>query len=134
MLWRGCPHAVRPLIGTRCRSSPPLEPPLVARRHHRPLSQARLPAAGPGATSPAIIFPLPPGGPFLASQNNRRLRPSAVLRPQAVPRVRPPAGHRAIEADWRPRESTEIVTMATIGTFIEKDGRLTGKMSAVPNV
>jgi Protein of unknown function (DUF736) len=42
-----------------------------------------LPAAGPGATLPAIIFPWP--RPFLASQNNRRLRPSAPLRPQGCP-------------------------------------------------
>ena len=46
-----------------CRSSPwTHQSPFIARRHHRPLSQARLPAAGPGATSPAIIFPWPQGG------------------------------------------------------------------------
>jgi len=53
-------------------------------------------------------FPLAARRPFLARQNNRRLRPSAVLRPQAVHRARLPASHRAIEADWRPETARRL--------------------------
>ena len=58
------------------------------------------------------------------------LRSSAKMRPQAVHRARPPAGHGAIEADWRP-DRAEIATVVTIGTFTRKDGRISGTIQTL---
>ena len=58
------------------RSSPRLHrSPFIAPRHHRPLSQARLPAAGPGATLPAIITP---GGGLRAHLVPRQVTPGLI--------------------------------------------------------
>jgi uncharacterized protein (DUF736 family) len=92
-------------------------------------------AGGPGGPAWRNLardyFPLTARRPFLASQNKP---PTSVLRCAAAASGAPgPAAgqsscHRGRLAA---RDSTEIATMATIGTFTEKDGRLTGKIQTL---